>query len=87
MITASRRASATIAFFIPRCLAIFIAQALSHRALKLVEDLRPIRDQSAGCDKEAFEVDRGQFVPCGKRDDQRRYRSPSQTLLARPDNR
>ena|SRR5215469_8219159 len=25
-----RRASATIAFFIPRCLAIFIAQALSH---------------------------------------------------------
>ena len=30
MITASRRASATIAFFIPRCLAIFIAQALSH---------------------------------------------------------
>jgi hypothetical protein len=30
MITASRRASATIAFFIPRCRAIFIAQALSH---------------------------------------------------------
>ena len=30
MITASRRASATIAFFIPRRLAIFIAQALSH---------------------------------------------------------
>src|SRR4029079_18930826 len=30
MITASRRASATIAFFIPRCLAICIAQALSH---------------------------------------------------------
>src|SRR5437667_12667178 len=30
MITANRRASATIAFFIPRCLAIFIAQALSH---------------------------------------------------------
>ena len=30
MITASRRASATMAFFIPRCLAIFIAQALSH---------------------------------------------------------
>jgi hypothetical protein len=30
MITASRRANATIAFFIPRCLAIFIAQALSH---------------------------------------------------------
>jgi hypothetical protein len=30
MITASRRASATIAFFIPRCLVIFIAQALSH---------------------------------------------------------
>jgi hypothetical protein len=29
-ITANRRASATIAFFIPRCLAIFIAQALSH---------------------------------------------------------
>src|SRR6516162_6030691 len=30
MIMASRRASATIAFFIPRCLAIFIAQALSQ---------------------------------------------------------
>ena len=30
MITARRRASATIAFFIPRCLAIFIAQALSQ---------------------------------------------------------
>ena len=29
-ITANRRASATIAFFIPRCLAIFMAQALSH---------------------------------------------------------
>ena len=30
MITASRRASATIAFLIPRCLAIFMAQALSQ---------------------------------------------------------
>jgi len=30
MITASRRASATIAFLSPRCLAIFIAQALSQ---------------------------------------------------------
>src|SRR5215831_19799749 len=30
MITANRRAKATIAFFIPRCLAIFIAQALSQ---------------------------------------------------------
>jgi hypothetical protein len=30
MITANRRASATIAFFIPRCLAISIAQALSQ---------------------------------------------------------
>ena len=30
MITANRRASATIAFFIPRCLAILMAQALSH---------------------------------------------------------
>jgi hypothetical protein len=30
MITASRRARATIALFIPRCLAIFIAQALSQ---------------------------------------------------------
>src|SRR5260370_36706791 len=30
MITANRRASATIAFFIPRCLAIFIAQSLSQ---------------------------------------------------------
>ena len=31
MITASRRASATIAFFIPRCLAIFMAQAFSRQ--------------------------------------------------------
>jgi hypothetical protein len=30
MITANRRASATIAFLIPRCLAIFMAQALSQ---------------------------------------------------------
>jgi hypothetical protein len=30
MITANRRAGATIALFIPRCLAICIAQALSH---------------------------------------------------------
>jgi len=30
MITANRRASATIAFFMPRCLAIFMAQALSQ---------------------------------------------------------
>jgi len=30
MITANRRARATIAFFIPRCLAIFMAQALSQ---------------------------------------------------------
>src|SRR5438876_9419435 len=30
IITANRRASATIAFFIPPCLAIFIAQALSQ---------------------------------------------------------
>src|SRR5262249_24260064 len=30
IITAKRRASAMIAFFIPRCLAIFIAQALSQ---------------------------------------------------------
>ena len=30
MMTASRRAKATIAFFMPRCLAIFIAQALSQ---------------------------------------------------------
>ena len=30
MITANRRARATIAFLIPRCLAIFMAHALSH---------------------------------------------------------
>src|SRR6516162_367177 len=34
IITASRRASATIAFFIPRCLAIFIAQANLRRGLR-----------------------------------------------------
>jgi len=31
LITANRRASATIAFFIPRCLAIFMAQAFSRQ--------------------------------------------------------
>jgi imidazolonepropionase-like amidohydrolase len=36
MITASRRASATIAFFIPRCLAIFIAEALAIRGERIV---------------------------------------------------
>ena len=30
IMTARRRAKATIAFFVPRCLAIFMAQALSH---------------------------------------------------------
>jgi hypothetical protein len=33
MITASRRANATIAFFIPQCLATSIAQALSQDRL------------------------------------------------------
>jgi MT-A70 len=44
MITASRRASATIAFFIPRCLAIFIAQALSQDHL-VARTLAPGRRQ------------------------------------------
>ena len=44
-ITASRRASATIAFFIPRCLAIFIAQALSqdHFTVRTSMLCRPIK--------------------------------------------
>jgi hypothetical protein len=50
IMTAKRRASATIAFFIPRCLAVFIAQALSHdhfvkqafRRLRLMSALPPI---------------------------------------------
>jgi hypothetical protein len=61
MITASRRASATIALFMPRYLAIFIAQALSqdHRVERtsmlwgrLVEHCRiispPQRDMAPG---------------------------------------
>ena len=51
MITASRRASATIAFFIPRCRAIFIAQALSqdHRVERLAEaGLPPCRARRCG---------------------------------------
>jgi hypothetical protein len=39
MITANRRASATIAFFFPRCLAIFIAQALSQDHLLVLSML------------------------------------------------
>jgi len=40
MITANRRARATIAFFIPRRLAIFIAQALSQDHLMVIEGCR-----------------------------------------------
>jgi hypothetical protein len=36
----------------------------------LVEEIRPVRDQAASGDEEAFVVDCGQFVPGGEHDDQ-----------------
>ena len=45
MITANRRASATIAFFIPRRLAICIAQALSQDHLFECSSMKTVQDQ------------------------------------------
>ena len=52
MITANRRASATIAFFIPRRLAICIAQALSHDHF-----FEYSRDQRRAGERLAYSVD------------------------------
>ena len=43
---------------------------VASRTPKLVEEIRPIRNQSAGGDIIAFLVDRGQLVLGGKSDDQ-----------------
>ena len=45
MITANRRASATIAFFMPRCLAIFMAQALSQDHFAKRTSMKTLRSQ------------------------------------------
>ena len=53
---------------------------VAGRAPVLVDEIRPIGDQAAAGDEEAGGVDRGQFVPGRKRDDQiamnRRHRAP-----------
>jgi hypothetical protein len=57
MITANRRARATIAFFIPRCLAIFIAQALSQDHFVEWNSLCPLRQYpSVGCEHHRHEI-------------------------------
>ena len=48
MITDNRRAKATIAFFSPRCLAIFIAQALSHGVGPLVPQAEAMAGPALG---------------------------------------
>ena len=67
-----------------RLLALEDAIDVAGRAPVLVDVIRPIGDQAAGGDEEAFEVDRGQLVPGRQRDDQiamkrRRPRSPSRS--------
>ena len=50
-----------------RLLALEDAIDVAGRAPVLVDQIRPIGDQAAAGDEEAFEVDRGQFVPGRKR--------------------
>ena len=45
-------------------------------AAKLVEEIGPIGDQTAGGDIKAFDVDCGQLVPGRKRDDQIAMKRP-----------
>jgi pimeloyl-ACP methyl ester carboxylesterase len=47
-----------------------IDPAIRCRLPNLIDQIRAIRDQSAGRDKEPFEVDRRQLVPRSKRNDQ-----------------
>ena len=57
------------------------------RAPEHVDPIRPIGEQPAGGDEVAIEVDRGQLVPCCKRDDQivimrrRKARGHDQTTI------
>ena len=53
-----------------RLLALEDAIDVAGGAPVLVDRIRPIGDQAAGGDEEAFEVDRGQLVPGRQRDDQ-----------------
>ena len=53
-----------------RLLALEDAIDVTCRASVHGRPIRPIGDQAAGGDEEAIEVDRGQLVPCRKRDDQ-----------------
>ena len=55
---------------IGRLLALEDAVDVAGRAPVLVDVIRPIGDQAAGGDEEAFGVDRGQLVPGRQRDDQ-----------------
>ncbi len=53
-----------------RLLALEDAVDVAGRAPVLVDEIRPIGDQAAGGDEDAFEVDRRQLVPGRQRDDQ-----------------
>ena len=53
-----------------RLLALEDAINVAGSAAKLVAKIRPVRDQSAGGDVEAFAIDRWQIVLRGKRNDQ-----------------
>jgi hypothetical protein len=66
MITANRRARATIAFFIPRRVD---AIDVARRAPELIE-IGPIGDQAAGVDEDTIVVDRGQLVAGRQLNDQ-----------------
>ena len=55
---------------------------VSRRAPVLVDEIEPIGDQSAGCDKVPVGVDRGQLVPGRQRNDQIAMNRPITTLLS-----
>ena len=59
-----------------RLLALEDAVDVAGRAPVLVDAIRPIGDQAAGGDEEAFVVDRGQLVPGRQRDDQIAMNAP-----------
>jgi hypothetical protein len=75
MMTASRRASATIAFFIPRCLAIFIAQALSQDHFAERSSMTLNRGDVAHADQLSADRKRNQKPPSDRIEQMRNFRS------------
>ena len=59
-----------------RLLALEDAIDVAGRAPVLVDEIRPVGDQAAAGDEEAFGVDRGQLVPGRQRDDQIAMNAP-----------